>query len=275
MTSQDVRRILVALDASAHSHAALEEAAALAAPLQAELTGIFVLDAELLRLSALPLASETGLTSAKRRALDPESMERALRLQAEQARTALADIAKHHRLQSSFRLTRGNVLAELLEAATQTDLLAIGFMGHMGMSGRRLGTTVRGVTAGATCSVLLLSPVVRKGRSVVVVYGQSANAARALEIALQLADRRGADLVVLLCGAETALTALQDSAMETASKAGVQPTFEMIDPAGFDDLNVVMQRLDCGLVVIGRDCELIEGRDDQLGSLDAPVLLAR
>lgn len=265
----------MALDASPHSHAALEEAAALAAPLQAELTGIFVLDTELLRLSALPLASETGLTSARRRALDPESMERALKLQAEQARTALADIAKHHRLQSSFRVIRGNVLAELLEAATQTDLLAMGFVGHMGMSDRRLGTTMRGVTARAACSVLLLTPVVRKGRSVVVVYGQSANAARGLEIAVQLADRRGADLVVLLCGAETALAGLQDRARETASKAGVEPTFEMIDRAGFDDLNAVMERHDCGLVVIGRDCELIEGRDDQLASLDVPVLLAR
>ena len=61
MSTSDVRRILVALDASPHSHAALEEAAALAKPLQAELAGVFVLDAELLRLSALPVARETRL----------------------------------------------------------------------------------------------------------------------------------------------------------------------------------------------------------------------
>ena len=55
MSGRPVQRIVVALDASSHSHAALEEAAQLASGLEAELAGIFVLDSELLRLSALPV----------------------------------------------------------------------------------------------------------------------------------------------------------------------------------------------------------------------------
>ena len=272
--SRDVRRILVALDASPPSHVALEEAARLAARLHAELTGIFVMDTELLRLSALPAAHETGLTSARRRPLDPASMERALKLQAEQARTALETIAKQHRLQSSFRLLRGNVLAELLEAAAQTDLMALGAMGHMGVTGRLLGSTVRGITARASCSVLLTREA-RKGQAVVAIFGQSSNADTALELAVAVSAGREADLVVVLCGREEELPALRQRAAEELMKAGAKAVFETIAPERFDDLNAIMERRDGGLLVIGRDCELIEGREDQLGDLVSPLLLAR
>ena len=58
------RRILVALDASAHSHAALAAAVALAARLHAEIEGLFVEDINLLRLAELPF---TGLAHIKRK----------------------------------------------------------------------------------------------------------------------------------------------------------------------------------------------------------------
>ena len=61
------RRIVVALDASSHSHAALAAAVALAGRLQAELQGIFVEDVNLLRLAELPFAREVrfGLSAAR------------------------------------------------------------------------------------------------------------------------------------------------------------------------------------------------------------------
>jgi nucleotide-binding universal stress UspA family protein len=273
MTSRQVRRILVALDASPHSQAALEEAAALAASLEAELTGIFVLDTELLRFSALPTARETGLTTTRRRSLDPTSMERSLRLQAKHARAALENIARHHRLQTRFRLIRGNVLAELLQAAAETDLMALGAMGHMGVTGRRLGSTVRALASQASCSVLLLTPDVRKGSAVMTVFGQSADAELTLDMAAQLAARREAGLVVLLCGPEDARQSLQDRAAAYLEAAGLRATFHTI--AGFEDLNRLVKQHDCGLLVLGCQCELIEGNDEALGDLDAPVLLVR
>ena len=275
MTTSHVRRILVALDASPHSHAALEAAAALAVPLQAELAGIFVLDAELLRMSALPEARETGLTSARRRTLNPETMERALKLQAERARKSLEDIARHHRLATTFQLMRGNVLAELLRAAEQTDLLAMGFMGQMNVTRPRLGSTVRGVTSRAACSVLLLSPGVRKGSAVVAVYGRSANANSALAIASQLADQRDSPLVVLVCAPEETAAPLKEAVAEQLASAGDGSVAETIDPNGFERLKAALEQHDAGLLVMASDCELIEGHQDQFGTLDVPVLLAR
>jgi nucleotide-binding universal stress UspA family protein len=281
MSIANVRRILVALDASPHSHAALEAAAALAAPLEAELAGVFVLDAELLRLSALPVARETGLTSAQRRTLDPKSMERALRLQAEQARKSLEHTARQHRLEATFQLVRGNVLAELLRAAQETDLLAMGLMGQMNVNPTRLGSTVRGITSQATCSVLLLSPGVQKGNAVFAVYGRSPNAGSALAIAAQLATQRNAPLVVLVCASEEAAAVLREAAeaqlaqTRQTPKDQAQTQTRVIDPGGFDHLKALLKELDAGLLVMASDSELIDGHQDQLATLDVPVLLAR
>ena len=77
-----VRRILVALDASPHSLAALRAAAELAADLDAELVGIFVEDINLLRLSDLPLASEVTIYTTTSRRLNRQEIERQLRSQA-------------------------------------------------------------------------------------------------------------------------------------------------------------------------------------------------
>jgi nucleotide-binding universal stress UspA family protein len=275
MKFKDVRRILVALDASPHSHAALEEAAAMAARLEAELVGIFVLDTELLRFSALPVARETGLTSALRRTLDPERMERALRLQAGRARLDLEKAARTHRLQSTFQLARGNVLSELLEAAGQADLVAMGAMGHMALTGRRLGSTVRGITTRAACSVLLLTPEVRRGGAVVAVYDQSPHAEQALALAAQLAVRSETNLVVLLSGSEAELPTLKEQAEAEAAGLGVQAIFETIGSEEFQGVNAILGKHDCRLLVLGQGCELIEGHDEEIGDLDAPVLLAR
>jgi nucleotide-binding universal stress UspA family protein len=275
MTTATLHRILVALDASPHSDAALQEAAALAAPLQAELAGIFVLDSELLRLSALPAASETGLTSAQRRPLTPETMERALRLQADRARKSLEATARRYHLASSFQLIHGNVLAEILRAAKDTDLLAMGVVGQMNVTRSRFGSTVRGVTTGASCSLLLLSPGVRRGNRVVAVFGASTQADRALDLARQLADQRDTELVVLIDATGGSAEALQTAARTQLEAAGSEARFEVLATDEIPALKAALQRYAGGLLVIAADCGLIEGQQDQLSSLEIPVLLAR
>ncbi len=265
-----IRRILVALDESPHSRAALEEAAELAAGLQAELMGMFVLDADLLRLSGLPVGRETGLTSARRRALDPVSMERALRVQAETARQALEAIARRHRLQSSFLLGRGSVTAELSEAASRADIVAMGMIGHMGQAGRHLGSTTRQIRAHSHCSLLLLAPGHRPGNRVVAVCTGSADSDRGFDLAVELARRRRAELVILPCSDDPAL---RETLSSRVAESGVEVLIGAA-PSGFDELIASVRTYAGGLLVVGQDCALIQGHDDELDRLGCPVLLA-
>src|SRR3970040_259294 len=99
-----IRRILVALDASPHSLSALQAAAELAAELSAELVGVFVEDANLVRLAALPVTREIGQTSARIRELDERTMTRQLRRLAQRAAQGLARDAGRVQGHWSFRV---------------------------------------------------------------------------------------------------------------------------------------------------------------------------
>lgn len=69
-----------------------EAAARLARELEAEFLGLFVEDADLLRLASLPFAREVGLASASLLAMDVAALERQLRLQAQMLEAALSAI---------------------------------------------------------------------------------------------------------------------------------------------------------------------------------------
>ena len=84
-----IRRILVALDGSYHSLAALEAAAELAASLEAELHGLFVEDVNLLRVAGSPVAREVCYPFSRTTRPNQRTMERQLRAQATQALSSL------------------------------------------------------------------------------------------------------------------------------------------------------------------------------------------
>ncbi|HWP84365.1 MAG TPA: universal stress protein, partial [Terriglobia bacterium] len=121
-----IRRILVALDASAHSLAALEEAASLAEAMEAELVGLFVEDTNLLRLASLPFARQLSYPSGAAEPLSGERLERELKVRAERARKALEAAAARRRRPWTFRAVRGQVVREILAAAMQADLILAG-----------------------------------------------------------------------------------------------------------------------------------------------------
>jgi nucleotide-binding universal stress UspA family protein len=274
MTTGIVRRVLVALDQSPVSLAALEEAAALAAGLQAELEGVYVLDAELLRLSALPLAWETGIVSGARRALDHEQMERSLRTQAEKARQALESVARRHRLRCSFVLSQGNVAVELTAAAARADVLAMGLIGHAGLAGGRVGSTTRRIRASARCALLLLGPGQRHGQTVVAVANGTPDVDSGLDLALEIARRRDAPLVVAIAADVSERGAVREKLQTRLADAGVPVRIEEIPMDGFDALRGLVVRQGGGLLVVGRDSRVLAGHDEDLDRLGCPVMLA-
>ncbi len=202
---QTLRRILIALDASAHSHAVLAAAMTLAARLHAEVEALFVEDINLLRLAELPFAREIRFGQTGALQVETEALRRNLRARAAILRHEIEEMATENRLSSTFRVARGAVAEEILSAAREVDLLALGRRGHSLAPRAHLGSTARAAITGAASAVLLVRPVVEVG-PVLVLYDGSDAGARTLALAAQVNSEASA-LRVLVWGPdeETAL----------------------------------------------------------------------
>lgn len=103
----------------------LDEAAILARDLRAELAALFVEDADLLGLAALPFTREVGMASGAVRTTDLEATTRLLARQAEEVRTLVARTASALDLHWSFAVTRGHVLRVAVAAVAEPDLVLL------------------------------------------------------------------------------------------------------------------------------------------------------
>jgi nucleotide-binding universal stress UspA family protein len=272
-----VRRILVALDASTHSLAALSAAVELAAAMEAELEGLFVEDVNLLRLAGLPFAREVRHT-ASLEALDSPRMERALKAQAAQARDALAVAAGRAQVHWSFRVVRGQVAQEVLAAAAQADLVTLGKQGRSRSPGARLGSTALRVALDAPGTLLLVEHGVPGGLPVLVLYDGSEGAERALDAAARLAKASGSPpIVLLLADTPDAAQRLEQQATHRMEVWAVRPRFRSLPAADVHTLSRALQLEGGGLVVLSARSTLlpVETVQQILDRIRNPVLLVR
>lgn len=191
------RRILVALDASPHSQAALDMAVRLAVGFEATLEGLFIKDEDLLRAARLPVAEEVRSHTLPPKHLSDRRMERQLRHQAERAEAALQKAAERAEVEHTFRVVEGRVTRELLKAAQETDLLAIGKTSTTS-SRRRLGTTCEAILSEAPVPVLVLREAIQRRQPVLTYYDGSEAAVASLKVAAQLALRAGDSILKVL-----------------------------------------------------------------------------
>lgn len=226
-TSLSIRRILVALDASPHSLAALDAAVDLAARMKAELSGVFVEDVDLLRLADAPKAQEIAYPAARGTPLTRAIMERRLRAQSEQIRDALRAAAHRARVRWSFRTVRGRVTSALREAAGENDILAIGRLGWSMGPRLRIGSTAFEL---ATSRVPLLLTSRRGGLAglrLLVYYDGSPASKKALLVAAHLAKSGAKGITIFVSKANHIKHAEIGQALEGQS---LQIRYRSVDP---------------------------------------------
>jgi nucleotide-binding universal stress UspA family protein len=273
-----IRRILVALDASTNSLAALEAAAELAANLEAELIGLFVEDVNLLHLAGLPFAHEVRPSSAVRQRMSSDQMEQDLKLQASQARRALEAAAERVKVRWRFNIVRGQVTAAVLEAALEADLLALGRVSRPLSRSQRLGSTARAATAGPCRSVLLMPQNRDLNHPVLVTYDGSAAAHQALSAAARLARYSGDDLnVLLLSDSLEESRELKNQANEWLAERNVSAEYHWLPQATVGSLSRLVQAAQNCILVLGGENELLKAESIQelLDHTDCPVMLVR
>ena len=273
-----VRHILVALDGSRQSMAALEMAADLAAFAKAELIGLFVEDTQLLRLAESPQARQVLYPSAQQRPLNRDAMEQQFRAQAELARRAMASLANPIQLRWAFRVVRGDVNTEVLAAAEGIDILVLGRSGWSLAAQTHLGSTALNVARHSPRDLLL----VRRGhplkRQVLVVVNDAETFQAPLIAAVRLARAYGGRLIVLSSSARTSFGEGIPKSALTSLKGELEHLhvhFRRIP--GTDPLSIAhaVQTEGGGIVVLGESVCSTETMRQLLSRLDNPILLVR
>ena len=231
--SLTIRRILVALDTSPPSLAALEAAAKLALQFQAELVGLFIEDVNLLKVAQYPFAREIRYPGGTIQKLDAHSMEIQLRQTGARARAVLRRSAEQSRLQWTFRILRGAVPAELMAAAREADLLVLG------RTSRRL---VQSSRVGSTAETAVI-------QTVMIYYDGSAAAQLALTIAAPLAQISGVLHVLLFAEGEPAEQKCRQEIL--AYQGDFKVIGLMTRLPNHEALDDVFAKSEFGLIVIG------------------------
>lgn len=280
MTSENpfpvIRRILVALDASRHSRAALAAAVELAAALEAELVGLFVEEADLLRLCEFPGLQEVGLYTPVPRALSREYVERQLRALARQAEAMLAELAAQRGVRWTFRTVRGTVSAELLNVSAEFDLISLGVVGHHAlMRYRQVGSTVRVAIRQAPRPLLIARHGVRIGSPVLVLSCDSPYTEGALALASRLRERVGGNLVVLVLAPDAGKRAeLRARAEKWLADYGIPARIRELERGDAETIAQAVEAERGGLLIVPGDTNCLpqETLEALLDRLKCPVL---
>ena len=178
-SAKTVGRVLMAVDASLQNYDALEAAAEFAAHLQAHLEALFVEDINLFKLAELPFAKELDRSSGIMRPLDPDSVNRKLRADAQRFERRLSEESVKRRISVSMRVVRGHFAVAALEIAGKGDVV-------FEQNVASLSRTSRLPRAGA-----LRQPIW-------VFYDGSKTTERALALALDLCQKSGCDTKVVV-----------------------------------------------------------------------------
>lgn len=275
--TQEISRILVALDDSPASRTVLETAADLAAGFQAELVGLYVEDVNLVRVAELSFTQEVGLFSGASRRLEIRQVERGFRSQARRARQALATAAEKAQVDWSFQVSRGMIAAVLLAAAAEADLVILGRRSQPLPARRGLGSTARSILVEGTQLTLLLQPGMQPGQPVMVIYDGSATSQKALATTARLMRNQAEEATVLILADEVGQEkARRQEAAELLAGQGLETEYHWLKNPTVSRLARFIEDKDFRLVVLSEANTLSrQAMLKLLDNIDCPVLLVR
>lgn len=264
-------RIVVALDASPQSMAALKAAVELAAVMEAEVEGLFVEDIDLLHLCDFPFCYEIGSYTATLRRTDNRGMERQLRVVATTIRQTMERVAAQTPVRWSFRVRRGPVVQELLDATQDAALISLGRAGRVRRKG--IGSTAQSLVNQTQRPLLIAGEEQGLRYPLTVVYTGSAAAQRALDLAMRLSRAEPSRLRVVVWNVGDAPSGT--SQLEQAVRRRVEAQSEEGEPGvtilsvtrSRDDLLAALAALGGGTLVLPHE------QADLIGQHSGPALL--
>jgi len=196
-TSLTMSEILVALDHSRHSRAALDTAAAIAKLLEAKIHGLFVHDDQWLRISRLPSLAEIDELTGSLSPLGRESIEKEIRELERAIKEHFELISRRHQLTHTWSTVKGVVAEKVLDAAKNSDMITIGSRGRSFSKSGKLGSTAATIIQTADKPVLILQKRNHLGRPPIVIFDGSDESVSGVNIALKIAKKNNSRLTII------------------------------------------------------------------------------
>jgi nucleotide-binding universal stress UspA family protein len=274
----EIKRILVALDPSPHSLAALEAAAAMALRLGAELLAVFIEDVNIRRLTQIPFVQEVGFYSGRCRRVETQELSRQLRAQAGRMRRRFRVTTRQIETRCTFRTIRGRVVTELLGAAAEADVVILGKGAWSPFSTERLAPDVREVLRQAPASTLVLRAETRVEPPMRVVYDGTPLADKALAMAAALVrNDDGHMMIFALADDLEAASRLKKTAQRRLAGTGLELTFHALSEVSVSRLAHLVAHEERGTLVLPTGPETLKDEAvlDFLDKTRAPVLMVR
>lgn len=270
-------RILVLLDGSPMSYAALEAAADIAARTGADVLGVFVEETNLLRSAGYSFSREVGSVSGISRAFDAAGIERRLQRLADQARRALARAVTGRDGGQELTIARGRVVEEVLALAGPQDLLVLGRVGWSSSPGARLGSTARSLVQRSPGRVMLWceQPMTAPGRIVVFLNDHDQANQRAVEAAAEASVRYHQPVTAMLCPGTSVAPEQLDSIRQSLGALGAGVRLQVLPTADPATIAQAVRREHASHMIVSRECGLFQkpGADQLLVALNLPVTI--
>lgn len=273
-----LRRILVAIDTSAHSRAALEAAAALANIMEADIRGLFVQEEHWSHVSRLSSTQAINVLTGKTQTLEEDSLQRQINSLERRLRRELQFISKRHEISHSWETKQGRVAEKILEAAEDADLITIGRRGRSLFQHKKLGSTARKVIKEAQKPTLVLQKGLglQSRQTITVLYDASEVSQQCLQTALSIAQKNEGELTVLVPDKyKRDSNAHTESLENIVNTAGIPVQVIMLPRPSIGGFIHAVKRQHTGLLVMARDHYLLENGnlDTTLDYLNCPLLM--
>ncbi|MGK7369184.1 MAG: universal stress protein [Candidatus Halalkalibacterium sp. M3_1C_030] len=192
-----LREILVAIDTSSHSQAALEAAVTLAKTMEANLQGLFVQDELWQKISKLPSTSTVNTLTGNVLPLESETLEDQVRLLRNRLRRKMEFLSRRNKVTYSWSSMQGKVEEKVLEASKNADLITIGLKGKSARR-KRIGSSAKKIIQKAGKPVLVLKEGLHLGTNLTVVYDASKESQKGIRLALKIAEKNNSSINVLV-----------------------------------------------------------------------------
>jgi len=271
-----VKHILVALDTSPHSRAALEAAVALAESMDAELQGLFVEDINWFRITKRSFSYEISDLTGRIRSIESMDIEQEVRAQATRLRRLMDEMGKKSKIKYSFRTVRGGVEEEILTATESADLITLGRLGHSFRKHTELGKTAKTIIHQSRKPVLMLQQGWHIGNTNVAIYDGTDTSKKGLILAKQIAQSQGNRLLIVLYLPEIShYNERVEEIDHIFEDSEIKYQIRLMRDSDLKELNRLIKKQEGGLLIIPKNSSFLYGEklEDALEIIQSPLLL--